>query len=255
MRRTTKNLLFIGMLAAAAVLVAVFKLDTVDAQADSGATYSALNNVKVESRDVADDAETSSGQNQPTAQELLDEKVLEERQALVEEGLKVENRTVTGSDGKVYHSSMAGLCLLDNIKGLTYEPTAGADDASLRQEFYTVAYETDAKKSPMSVQLANNVADKIGAELGASVNVQYGRVSENAGKREVTSSSLPVEGKLMLGIDPKFAGENDTLAVIAIYPGGEYKILEDTDEDPTTLTVDVPPSDSSLVMYSIVKYK
>ena len=59
---------------------------------------------------------------------------------------------------------------------------------------------------------------------------------------------------MKMGLKPSFAGEGVKVAVVAVYPGGEVKILEDTDDDPTTVTVDVPATDSSLVMYTIIKY-
>ena len=178
-------------------------------------------------------------QNVITAQAAAD------RQALVNEGSKSEHRTVISSDGTAFYSNLNGLYLVDKIKGIAYTP-AGAD----AEKYYCVAYETDAGKNPAAIAAATDAAKSVNAVVGPSVVFEYGKVEGD----NVVKSGEAAEGTMKMGLKPSFAGEGAKVAVVAVYPGGEVKILEDTDDDPTTVTVNVPATDSSLVMYTIIKY-
>ncbi len=178
-------------------------------------------------------------------QNMITAQAAAERQALVNEGSKSEHRTVISSDGTASYSNLNGLYLVDKIKGIAYTP-AGAD----AEKYYCVAYETDAGKNPAAIAAATDAAKSVNAVVGPSVVFEYGKVEGD----NVVKSGEAAEGTMKMGLKPSFAGEGVKVAVVAVYPGGEVKILEDTDDDPTTVTVNVPATDSSLVMYTIIKY-
>jgi hypothetical protein len=189
----------------------------------------------------------------PTPEQIQQERITAQaaadREALVNEGVKNEHRMVKNADGTVDGSALIGLYLLNDIKGIAYKPSIASQGSELHKS-YCVAYEVDAAKCPASIATVNEIAQNVNAVVGPSVNFQYGKVVDGV----VTANSEAAEGTMKMGLDPSFAGEGDKVAVVAVYPGGATKIFEDTDNDPTTISVNVPATDSSLVMYSIIKY-
>ncbi|MCR4618984.1 MAG: hypothetical protein K5669_12465 [Lachnospiraceae bacterium] len=182
-------------------------------------------------------------------QERMTAQAAAERQALVDEGSKPEHITVVNSDGSKAFSKLYGLYLIKDIKGISYSPAIINEDLNYAR-LHCVAYETNASKSPAAIAVVNEVAKSVDAVVGPSVNFQYEKYKDG----NLVKSSDAAEGTMKMGLDPSFAGEGDKVAVVAVYPGGATKILEDTDDDPATVSVNVPATDSSLVMYSIIKY-
>ncbi len=250
MRRSTKTLIsLIGTaVVALGVVVNCTSASEVEARPKSYDTYDAIQNV-VEVPAEVQEAWTAGPSPEEIQQERMTAQAAADREALVAEGLKYENHYVKRADGSTQGSGLIGLYLLDDIKGIAYKPAIGAQGTEV-QKSYCIAYETDAAKSPAAIATANEVAQSVNAVVGPCVNFQYGKVEGD----NITANSEAAEGTMMMGLDPAFAGEGDRVAVVAIYPGGEAKILEDTDDDPTTVSVNVPATDSSLVMYSIIKY-
>ena len=187
--------------------------------------------------------------SQPSPEEVQQERITAQaaadRQALIDEGSKLEHNSVVNSDGMAEISKLMGMYLVNDIKGISYNP-AGGYDASL----YCVAYETNASKSPAAIAAATEVANSVNAIVGPSVNFQYEKYQGG----QLVKSSKAAEGTMKMGLNPSFAGEGDKVGVVAVYPGGATKIFDDTDNDPSTVTVDIPATDSSLVMYTLIKY-
>jgi hypothetical protein len=200
--------------------------------------------------EVADQTpEAVQPDSQPSPEEVQQERMTAQaaadRQALIDEGSKLEHYSVVNSNGDQEISKLRGLYLINDIKGISYNP-AGEYDVSL----YCVAYETNASKSPAAIAAATEVANSVNAIVGPSVNIQYEKYQGG----QLVKNSKAAEGTMKMGLDPSFAGEGDKVAVVAVYPGGATKIFDDTDNDPSTVTVDIPATDSSLVMYTLIKY-
>ncbi len=247
MRKSTKTLIALIGTAVVALGVVVNFTSASEVQAArprSYDTHEAIEEV-IEIPAEVQEVWTPGPSPEEIQQERITAQAAADREALVAEGLKYENHYVKGADGYTHGSGLIGLYFLDDIKGIAYSPVT--ED---RTTCYGIAYETDSTKSPAAIATANEVAQSVNAVVGPSINFQYGKVVGD----QISQSSEGVEGTMMMGLDPTFAGEGDRVAVIAIYPGGETKILEDTDDDPTTVSVNVPATDSSLVMYSIIKY-
>lgn len=275
MRRSTKTLIsLIGTaVVALGVVVNYTSADKVDAWigpdgeywTSSGEYYDSLygiekntiksiveQTVEVSTAGKTDENDSSPSQEEiqrEIQQERMTAQAAGERQALVDEGSKVEHITVVNSDGSKAFSKLYGLYLIKDIKGISYSPAIINEDLNYAR-LHCVAYETNASKSPAAIAAANEVAKSVNAVVGPSVNFQYEKYKDG----NLVKSSDAAEGTMKMGLDPSFAGEGDKVAVVAVYPGGATKILEDTDDDSATVSVNVPATDSSLVMYSIIKY-
>ena len=197
----------------------------------------------------AQTSEVVQADSQPSPEEIQQERInaqaAADRQALMREGMKAENLSVRNSDGTVSTTTIQGVYLVNDIKGIAFQPVGGHDTS-----FFCVAYETNASKSPAAIAVATEVANSVNAVVGPSVNIQYEKFQGG----NLVKNSEAAEGTMKMGLDPAFAGEGDKVGVVAVYPGGATKIFEDTDNDPATVTVDIPATDSSLVMYTLIKY-
>ncbi len=109
-------------------------------------------------------------------------------------------------------------------------------------------YNMSVKKSPLAAAAIDNAAAAMGATVGPYVNVELGKLS--GGK----FSLLPSEGApitLKFGIPRAFAQSGKTFAVICVRPGGAVSVLQDTDDNPDTVTFDTTGGQGA---YAIVKY-
>lgn len=109
-------------------------------------------------------------------------------------------------------------------------------------------YNMDAKKSPLAAAAFNSVAQSVGAVVGPCVNVEIGKLAK--GK----FSLLPSDGaeiSISFGIPASFAQSGKTFAVACVRPGGAVSILEDTDNNPNTVTFNTTGGQGA---YAIIKY-
>lgn len=109
-------------------------------------------------------------------------------------------------------------------------------------------YNMDVKKSPLAAAALNSVAQSIGAVVGPYVNVEIGKLA--GGKFSLLPSNGP-EITVSFGIPASFAQPGKTFAVACVRPGGAVSILEDTDDNPNTVTFNTTGGQGA---YAIIKY-
>ncbi len=101
---------------------------------------------------------------------------------------------------------------------------------------------------PVSQKLLNMTADSQGAEVAASLSIEFG-------KMEGTKYSvLPSDGseiQIMVGIPEQSAGSSWTYAVAAVRRNGSIYILEDMDQDPDTVTFTTTAGAGA---YALIRY-
>lgn len=86
---------------------------------------------------------------------------------------------------------------------------------------------------PVSQRILNMTADSQGAEVVASLSIEFGTMEGTK------YNILPSDGseiQIVMGIPKQFAGESWTFAVAAVRRNGSIYILEDQDQDPDTIT-------------------
>ena len=237
MRKTTKAIMIAGTGTVLALGI-VFGTGrfALDALAKSG---SVEKEVEID-RDFA--AELAQKQ-----QERIDAEALAQRDALIEEGSKAENKTVDGVESQV-----KGLYLLNDIKGMSIVPDSkyyaaetNTDDPSKCE---IVAYETNEAKSPQAIACVKEVLSTAEptAVIGPSVNVQY--------KWPAGQEDSKMVGNYKFGIDESFAKDGAKYAVVSIYPGGFYQIYKDTDDNPNTISINAAGNyTDNLVMFTIIR--
>jgi hypothetical protein len=109
---------------------------------------------------------------------------------------------------------------------------------------YVKAYEITAKKSPAAYASFNAAAAAAGATVLDAVNIDLGKMA--GGK----FSDLPAGVTVPTTIAVKNAGGR-TLAVVKVLPGGATEILQDTDDNPNTVTF---PITGGLAAYAVIAY-
>ncbi|MCI8353805.1 MAG: hypothetical protein HFI47_01790 [Lachnospiraceae bacterium] len=101
---------------------------------------------------------------------------------------------------------------------------------------------------PVSQKLLNMTADSQGAEVAASLSIEFG-------KMEGTKYSvLPSDGseiQIMVGLPEQSAGSGWTYAVAAVRRNGSIYILEDMDQDPDTVTFTTTAGAGA---YALIRY-
>lgn len=143
--------------------------------------------------------------------------------------------TVDGAFAAKTVQGMAVTTPLANVKaslGLTGSQTP-----------HVIAFDTDAKKSPLAMQCVNAAAEALGGQVVATLNIDLG-ARENG--RRVTLSNGSVG--MVIGL-PKNASTSKTYSVVCVQPGGKISILEDKDASPATVTFEVK---AGLGTYGIV---
>ncbi|MBQ7943077.1 MAG: hypothetical protein IJ326_03330 [Lachnospiraceae bacterium] len=107
---------------------------------------------------------------------------------------------------------------------------------------YVIAYDTDAKKSPLALEVVNFVANAIGAEVVTTLNIELG-AKQNKMFRTLADGSI----EMVIGIAD--ADVTKTYSVICVQPGGVMTLLEDKDLVANTITIDVQ---AGLAAYAII---
>ena len=109
---------------------------------------------------------------------------------------------------------------------------------------YVRAYEITAKKSPAAYASFNAAAGAIGATVLDAVNIDLGKMA--GGK----FSDLPAGVSVPTTVGVKNANGR-TLAVVKVLPGGVTEVLQDTDDNPNTVTF---PITGGLAAYAVIAY-
>ena len=247
MRKTTKALMIAGTgtVLALGIVFGTGKF-AVDALAQSGAIAKKVE-IRVEP-EVTEPQKDIQEVLKEQAQERATQEVAAQREALVAEGSKAENKTVDGVESQV-----KGLYLLNDINGMSIVPdssyyAAEGNTSEDPSKCEIVAYETDAAKSPQAIECVKEVLSKAEptAVIGPSVNVQY--------KWPEGQEDSKMVGDFKFGIDESFAKEGAQYAVVSIYPGGFYQIYKDTDDNPNTISVRAAGNYAdNLVMFTIIR--
>lgn len=106
------------------------------------------------------------------------------------------------------------------------------------------AYDITPSKSPAAFASINGAAASVGATVLGAINVDLGQM--NGGK----FSSLPGTVAVPATLGVANAGGR-TLAVVKVLPGGAFEILQDTDDNPMTVTF---PVTGGLCSYAVIAY-
>lgn len=165
--------------------------------------------------------------------------------------------TVISATTPVY---VGGVTLKSDVAGSVMLPKAAAiSGVVLRQSAATIktaaglgksetpyvkAYEITAKKSPAAYASFNGAAASVGATVLDAVNIDLGKMA--GGK----FADLPAGVTVPTTIAVKNAGGR-TLAVVKVLPGGATEILQDTDDNPNTVTF---PITGGLAAYAVIAY-
>lgn len=153
--------------------------------------------------------------------------------------------------GTTLKSDVAGSIALPKsapIAGVVLRQAASTIKASAglasNEAPYVKTYEITAKKSPAAYASFNAAAAAAGATVLDAVNIDLGKM---AGSK---FSDLPAGVTVPTTIAVKNAGGR-TLAVVKVLPGGATEILQDTDDNPNTVTF---PISGGLAAYAVIAY-
>ena len=183
----------------------------------------------------------------PTAEEIRQKEIEAAYEEFVKEGTAPENKTVGGNKSEVN-----GFYYAKKVNGVAIQPSAGsgADKTS-----YVVVSDTDKKKSSAAIDVANLAAGTLNGTVGPCINVSYGKIVD--GKFVPTTDGSA--GNMWIGIPDNFKVAGARYAVVAVYDGGSYKIINNTvstanPADSGKILASVPKATSPDVMYAVIRY-
>lgn len=134
------------------------------------------------------------------------------------------------------------------IAGVAVRQSAATIRAALglagNQTPYVRAFEITSAKSPAAWASFQAAANGLGAVVLGAVNIDLGAMT--GGK----FSSLPATAQVPTTIGVKNANGR-TLAVVKVLPGGATEILQDTDDNPNTVTFNIG---GGLAAYAVIAY-
>lgn len=154
------------------------------------------------------------------------------------------NIAVAGSNVK---STIAGAYAVKSLQGAAVTTPLADIKASLNlkdgQTPYIMAFDTDAKKSPLAMDCVNAAISTQGGTLITAINVDLG-ARENGRLVSLKNGSAA----LAVGL-PKNADTDKTYYVVCVQPGGAISILKDQDSNPKTVTFEIR---AGLSLYALV---
>ncbi len=109
---------------------------------------------------------------------------------------------------------------------------------------YVRAYDITAAKSPAAFASINGAAASVGAVVLGAVNIDFGQMVGGKFQGLAQDATVPTT----IGVRN---ANGRKLAVVKVLPGGATQILEDTDENPNTVTF---PLGGGLAAYAIIAY-
>ena len=158
----------------------------------------------------------------------------------------------TTSSAAGVKSTTEGVYLAQNVSGMAVA-TPSADIAAS----YALAegetpfvrfWDMDPKKSFRAKEVMDLAAASQGAVVGPLINIDLGKMTKG------DFSLLPADGpniKMAIDIPASFAQADRTFAIVCVRYGGLVSILEDTDDNPNTITFETTGGQAS---YAVIKY-
>ena len=207
MRKSFSIETVVVVLAALALLVAVF---APSAARTAFASENSSEEVKNSSEEVKWLPEPQPDPVQVAAEE--------QAKAIVEEGTKVENRSVGGTK-----SAADGLYLATEVNGVAFQAAPG----STLTETRVTTLDTDPKKSPAAMACVNNAAEANGLVPGPVIDIYV----QKKGADKLQDGSFTSMGTVALGLPANFNG-GTAYNVVVVAPGGNTEVL------PATLSAD-----------------
>ena len=116
------------------------------------------------------------------------------------------------------------------------------------QEVHAKFSNLNGAEYPVSQKLLNMTADSQGAEVAASLSIEFGRMEGTK------YSILPSDGseiQIVVGVPEQLTGGNWIYAVAAVRRNGSIYILEDQDQDPDTVTFSTTAGAGA---YALIRY-
>ena len=145
----------------------------------------------------------------------------------------------TGVAGAYSVKTLSGVAVRQSAAGIK-----SAYGLAANQTPFVRVYDITAKNSPAAFASINAAAASIGATVLGAINIDFGVLTD--GKFSQLSADVVVP--FTTGVAN--AGGR-TLAVVKVLPGGAFEILEDTDTNANTVTVNMT---GGLAAYAVVAY-
>lgn len=167
--------------------------------------------------------------------------------SVVTEAENNTNATVSG----VGHSVASGTYAAKGVSGVAVTGSSANVSANLglgnKEKAYVTTWDVTPKTAPKAYESLKIGADSIGATMGPVVQINVNKMSNGKlTSLEGQEGTVPTT----IGIPTNFRGDA-TFAVVQVISGGQYKILQDQDSNPNTVTVNVKAGNAA---YALVKY-
>ncbi len=229
-RKSLKKSLLVALMATM-VFASAF---TAEAASGGSAGSSGSNSRKEETRE-------ESGERTANEAGASDTSTLFENVNMLSAGANI---SVAGSNVK---STVAGAYAVKSLQGAAVTTPLADIKASLNlkdgQTPYIMAFDTDAKKSPLAMDCVNAAISTQGGTLVTAINVDLG-AKENGRLISLKNGSAA----LAVGL-PKNADTNKAYYVVCVQPGGAISILKDQDSSSKTVTFEIK---AGLGLYALV---
>ncbi len=155
--------------------------------------------------------------------------------AVVETEVKSVGTVSVG--GVVLKSDVPGAYLVKTLAGLAVRQSAATIKAAAglaaNESVFVRAYDITAAKSPAAFASGNAAAAALGGVVKGALNIDLGKLT--AGKNFSTLNGVAVPATF--GVRNVTPGHR--LVVVRVVPGGAIEVLEDQDENPNTVTVNI----------------
>lgn len=151
--------------------------------------------------------------------------------------------TKSTTQGVYLASSVSGTAITSDLQGIADSYKLGSGEVP-----YARFSNMDVKKSVLAKAAIDDTAAAIGATVGPCINIELGK------KANGKFSLLSEDGDkiaIKVGIPKGFKQADTEYAVICVRPGGVVSVLEDTDSDPDTVTIETAGGQGA---YAIVRY-
>ena len=143
--------------------------------------------------------------------------------------VSVAGANITSDVAGVYSvKTLAGVALRESAATIKSEAGLAANES-----VFVKAFDISAAKAPKAYDSANSVIAAIGGTLKGAVNIDLGKLTNGKGFTTLSGLSVPAT----FGVKNVTPGKK--LVVVHVLPGGATEVLEDLDENPNTVTVNV----------------
>lgn len=139
--------------------------------------------------------------------------------------------------GSVVKSTVGGVFIAPNVSGMAVTTPIATINASFGlaagQTASIMVLEANAKNSPKSFAVAQSAAAGLNGNVVAMLNLEFG-FRQNGRYTDLADNGAKAE--LAVGL-PKTADTSKTYKVLTIREGGSVTVMDDLDNDPTTVTI------------------